>query len=285
MAGSTQPRQPNPMYKNHNGFVERVVLKMSGAVPPARCNLHAVAAHPENASREDLRELRDAIQRRQFVEDVMELKGTYFPGLDAIKKANESQETSATLKERIDEMQKRHIQEVRTMYEWQAQDYYDEMLDLSRSKADIEDPDVEAFYKIARLNSDIRNTFDDNLDRLNHAYLSSLIPLVSERNMYRQREVAEQRRRDQHFPESITEFHAIRSKDVQVRIARFLTSDEVTRERMMDEFKWVWRQVMPLVNEYNRTEPFKAEIQSLLRDIEVRDPRKARKDSQNAIAT
>ena len=79
MASGSQ-RQPQPMYRDHDGFTERVLLKMSGAVPPAKCNLHLVANHPENASREDLRELRDAVQRRQLAEDVMHLGGTYFPG-------------------------------------------------------------------------------------------------------------------------------------------------------------------------------------------------------------
>ncbi len=40
-------------------------------------------------------------------------------------------------------MQERHIQDVRTLYQWQAQDYYDEMVDLAQSKPDIEYPDVE----------------------------------------------------------------------------------------------------------------------------------------------
>ncbi|KAI0326979.1 hypothetical protein GY45DRAFT_1328231 [Cubamyces sp. BRFM 1775] len=284
MASGSQ-RQPQPMYRDHDGFTERVLLKMSGAVPPAKCNLHLVANHPENASREDLRELQAAVQRRQLAEDVMHLGGTYFPGLDAIKKANETQETSATMKERIKDMQKRHIDNVRTMYEWQAQDYHDEMLDLARSKPGITDPGIEAFYKAARTDFDITSTFDDHLDKLNHAYLTGLMPLIRERDMYRQREEIEQRRRDQQFPGSIQEFHAIRNKDVQIRIATFLTSDEATRERMMDKFKWPWLHVAPLVDEFKNTESFRQECQSLLRNIEVRDPRKARKESQNAVPT
>ncbi|KAI0369794.1 hypothetical protein BV20DRAFT_967462 [Pilatotrama ljubarskyi] len=284
MASGTQ-RQPDAVYKDHNGFTERVILKMSGAVPPAKCNLHAVAAHPENASPEDLRELRDAIQRRQFVEDVMELRGTFFPGLEAIKKENEKHETSATIKERIQEKQKRHIEEISTLYQWQAQDYHDEMLDLSQSKADIDDPAVEAYYKTTRSNFEMATSFDNDLDRLNYAHLTSLIPLVKERQVYRLREEAEQRRRDQLFPASISDFRAIRNKDTQLRVARFLTSNDAVRERMMDEFSWVWRQVTPLVHEYDRTESFKAEVQTLLRDMEVQDPRKARRESQNTVAS
>lgn len=39
---------------------------------------------------------------------------------------------------------------------------------------------------------------------------------------------------------------------LKIRIARFLESKDDVRERMMDEFKWVWRQVMPLVGEFAR---------------------------------
>ena len=49
------------------------------------------------------------------------------------------------MKERIKDVQKRHIDNVRTMYEWQAQDYSDEMLDLARSKPGISDPGVEVW--------------------------------------------------------------------------------------------------------------------------------------------
>ncbi|KAI0761823.1 hypothetical protein BD413DRAFT_587816 [Trametes elegans] len=271
-------RQPQPRYRGHDGFTERVALKVSSSMPPKH-NLHAIAAHPENASPEQLRELRDAVQRRQFVEDIMELQGTFFPGLDAIKQANEAPETSATLKECIQEKQKRHIEEVRTLYKWQAEDYYDEMVDLSRSKADIDDPCLEAFYKASRSGFDIATSFDDQLDRINHAHLQGLLPLIKERNALRQREEFEQRRRDQQFPNSIADFHAIRNKDVQVRIARFLTADDLGKERMMDEFKWSWRQTAPLVSEYNKTESFRNDVRTLLREtIEVRDPRKARKE-------
>ncbi|OSD05282.1 hypothetical protein PYCCODRAFT_1457322 [Trametes coccinea BRFM310] len=275
MAGSSE-RRPHPMYQDHNGFVERVMLKMAGAIPSAKCNLHAVAAHPENASPEDLRELRDAVQRRRFVEDVMELDGIYFPGLDAIKMANETQDTSATLKERMKEEQKKHIEDTRKLYKWQAGDYCEEMINLSRSKADIDDPHVEDFYQASRSSFDIANTFDDNLDRFNHARMSSLIAIATQRKACQQREEAEQQRRDRQFPSSIDDFHAIRNKDVQIRIARFLVADDSKRDQMMTSFNWAWRQVAPLVNDYQQSQPFKTEIERLLRDLEVQDPRKAR---------
>ena len=66
--------------------------------------------------------------------------------MSAIRKANEGLETSSDVKERIREVKKKHLEEVRTVYEWHAQDYYDEVLDMSRSKPDIEDQGVEARF-------------------------------------------------------------------------------------------------------------------------------------------
>ena len=78
-SSSTRPlRQPAPHYIGFNGFVDPVRHRMTG--PPPKTNLHAVAAAPERATREQLNDLRDAVQRRQAVENIMELGGTYFPG-------------------------------------------------------------------------------------------------------------------------------------------------------------------------------------------------------------
>ncbi len=76
-------RNPKAIYRGHNGFTQQVDVKMSGGLGLAQSsqvNLHAVAANPKGASKEERRELQDTIQRRQIVEDMMELKGTFFPG-------------------------------------------------------------------------------------------------------------------------------------------------------------------------------------------------------------
>ncbi len=52
----------------------------SAVGPAANVNLHAVAAEGDSATREERKALYDAVQRRQFVEDMIELKGTFFPG-------------------------------------------------------------------------------------------------------------------------------------------------------------------------------------------------------------
>ncbi|KAI0731079.1 hypothetical protein C8Q76DRAFT_782546 [Earliella scabrosa] len=244
---------------------------MSGAAP-SKLNLHAVAANQKSASKEDIRELRDAVQRRQIVEDMMNLKGTFFPGLDALRQANETPETSETLKARIEELQKKHVEEVRTLYEWHAQDYYDEMLDMSRSKADIDDLGVETFYRTGRSSQDIANSFDDELDRHHYAHLQTILPLVKMRNGLLKQEAAVQKVRDQQFPQSLEQYHQLR-KDIKLRIARFLAAPEMTRDRTTQEFGWTYAQVTPLTKAYKNNDNFRTEVQQLLQEVEVRDPR------------
>ncbi|KAI1796747.1 hypothetical protein LXA43DRAFT_1153634 [Ganoderma leucocontextum] len=248
--------------------------------PSATVNLHVVATKGDSATRGERQALYDAVQRRQYVEDMMELKGTFFPGLDAIRKANEDLESSSEVKERIQDVKKKHLEEVQTLYEWHAQDYYDEVLDMSRSKPDIEDPVVENFYRTSRPSYEVAASFDDQLDRHHYAHLASLYPLNKQYNKLRKLEEERQRQKDKQFPTSLADFHAIRSKDVQLRIARYLTSDDSARERMMDEYVWAYTQTAPLSNEYKESEAFRKEInellQTLLREVESHDPRKAR---------
>ena len=81
-SSSATLRRPKALYRDHNGFTESVELAMSGAAagPSSQVNMHAIAAKGVKATLEERRALHDAVQRRQFVEDMMELKGTFFPG-------------------------------------------------------------------------------------------------------------------------------------------------------------------------------------------------------------
>lgn len=76
------------------------------------------------------------------------------------------------------------------------------------------------------------------------------MPMVSQCTRLKTEEDAARRKRDAQFPMTASEFRVIRSKDMQVRIARFLLADKMTQERMMTEFGWVYRQINPLLNEY-----------------------------------
>lgn len=56
------------------------------------------------------------------------------------------------------------------------------------------------------------------------------------------------------FPKSSEEYKAITSKETRLRIAHFLTihSNDSQREAMMNRFNWVYRQVDPLRQEFEK---------------------------------
>ncbi|KAI0747838.1 hypothetical protein C8Q80DRAFT_697126 [Daedaleopsis nitida] len=273
---SPPPRKPQRLYMGSNGYTDQLKARMSGsALSGSNVNLHAVAANPSAASEVERRELGDAVQRRQVVENMMELKGTFFPGLDAIKQANETPETSETLKNRIQDLQKKYLEEVRTLYEWHAQDYYDDMIDLSRSQPDSSDLPAEAWVAGSRACNDLKASFDEELDSHQYAYLATMQRLVKERKELQAREAHEQRVRDQQFPATIEAYQRLR-KDIKFRIATFLTADELAQDRMMTEFGWNYLLCKDLMGEYKLNEEFRAEVQQLRRDGEASDPRKAR---------
>jgi hypothetical protein len=81
------------------------------------------------------------------------------------------------------------------------------------------------------------------------AYLDTVAPLRNRLAM-KQREEELRKRREVHFPQNPTEFNTIRDKDLQQRIARFLTSDVVIQDKMLNENHWEWHQVTGLKEEY-----------------------------------
>ena len=83
-----------------------------------------------------------------------------------------------------------------------------------------------------------------------YAFLRTFNALGARRWELRAREELAQKQRDAFFPKNVAEYHAITSRAVQMRVARFLLSERGTQERMLSEFGWAWRQVTPLVEEY-----------------------------------
>ena len=81
---------------------------------------------------------------------------------------------------------------------------------------------MQAFYRTSRSSFDIAASFDDQLDRHHYAHLASLYPLSKQYNRLRKQEEEWQKQRDKQFPTSLADFHAIRSKDVQVSDSRVL---------------------------------------------------------------
>jgi len=127
---------------------------------------------------------------------------------------------------------------------------------------------------------------------IRYAHLHALVPLYLRRADLEARDTENRRRRDATFPTTAAEYQSIWNKDVQVRIARFLTSERLQQDKMMTEFGWAWRQVQPLLDLFKtdvstlpficRTDHhvfswqtnFKGNVMTRLKDVEVRDPRK-----------
>jgi hypothetical protein len=62
----------------------------------------------------------------------------------------------------------------------------------------------------------------------------------------RQWDEESRKRREVAFPQSAAEFNAIQDKELQQRIARFLTSDAIVQDKMLNDYGWVWRNVQGL---------------------------------------
>lgn len=85
-----------------------------------------------------------------------------------------------------------------------------------------------------------------------YAYLRTLLPLLRHRANLAAQEDEARRKRDAQFPTSAAEYRTLQDKDIQQRIARFLMANKLTKEKMMSEFGWVYRQVKTLEDEYDR---------------------------------
>lgn len=81
------------------------------------------------------------------------------------------------------------------------------------------------------------------------AHVETVAPLVY-KLVVKQREEESRKRREVHFPQTSTEFNTIQDKELQHRIARFLTSDAIIQDKMLNEHHWGWRQVTGLKDEY-----------------------------------
>ncbi|KAH9939151.1 hypothetical protein B0H21DRAFT_50111 [Amylocystis lapponica] len=285
-------RRPKASYRDSNGFLDSTRLRAQASVPTP--NMHVVAKasvpprdtyatdSPDPALAPERQALRDAVERRQFAEDVLQLKGTYFPGLTAAKEMEERPETAASIKEHISDLQRQHYVDLRTLYAWQADDYLDDALDRYHANDDAA-PELDEHYQAVRgQNSALMSAFDEAFSAHCYAHLGTIIPLFEQHAQLAVQEEDERRRRDAQFPMSIAEYRAIRNKDIQMRVARFLMADIITRERMTTQYGWVWRQTKPLSDDYQINRVFKLEIDSSVNDIEARDPR--RKPSLNSVA-
>lgn len=270
-----KPARPKEVYRDRNGFVEPINLRISGQVPVPNLHVKPTTSDP-NVKAAYAKSLRNGAERRRFAEDVLLLKGSYFPGVEAARELDAQRETSDSVQRSIDDLKARHKEGMQTLYDWQADDYFEEARQACFSKdEEVTDPNIDTFYhSLHTPHPPMVASFDNAVSAHRYAYLSTLKNLTRQHAGLTREEEDRRRRADAQFPASLAEYRTIRSKDTQLRIARFLTADNTARDKMMDEFQWVWRQVKPLIDEYESNTDFKLEVQASMRQVETHDPRR-----------
>ncbi|KAF9218091.1 hypothetical protein BS17DRAFT_770920, partial [Gyrodon lividus] len=119
-----------------------------------------------------------------------------------------------------------------------------------------------------------KRDMDDGLSMLRYTHHKTLLHLSRKHDVLRARENDTRRKRDAWFPQTIQQYHQITDRDVQLRVAKFLSSSTTEQEKMRDEFVWAYRTVQPLLAIYKSDTTFKGEINDTMKDIQVFDPRR-----------
>lgn len=187
-----------------------------------------------------------------------------------VEKLESGKESSSDVRDRLNVLQRKHREGTVAMVQRLAQEYHDEALAdyCSRDPAlDSEELDVRPHYPLFHMvvfsqypfktfftsvHSNNPQVFSALSTLSNHQYadMSTFVPLVKRCTDLKIEEDAARRRRDARFPMNASEFRAISSRDIQLRIARFLQADGSSQDRMMTEFNWAYRQVTPLQKVY-----------------------------------
>ncbi|KAA1468994.1 hypothetical protein DENSPDRAFT_834501 [Dentipellis sp. KUC8613] len=227
-----------------------------------------------------------ALAKYDFAQHVLKSSGTYFPSLSEMKENEKALDTLSGVKQRINQLENQHTSDLENLFKYQGQLYMDDALHRYEQYDEVpteggpqgSQQPADAFTEARELMEDSRKDlsreFEDQHEELRIAHLRAMQPLLKRRKELGAREEAARKRRDAQFPKSVHEYHLIRNKDIQVRVARFLSAEKGQQEKMMSEFGWAWRQVQPLLDTYNSNAEFKSEVQKILKDVEARDPRR-----------
>ncbi|KAF5383637.1 hypothetical protein D9615_003808 [Tricholomella constricta] len=262
-------RIPALKYEQQNGF--------------AYSNYAGPITHePKENLSEPKRVALDAQRNAQYI---LTQKDRPMPTLEQMQEELKS-DTSATIKQRIADLQKQHLSDLQRLYTCHAEEFLDDALDLYLAKDDLQylaDGEnnlvlkqsygqLEMIYEESRRNLPQQMQWENDVERMRHSHLVLLNELYVKLKRQEMADEEARQRREADFPMSIEDYKG-KSKDVQLRVARFLTANDPGRqERMLSEYRWASRQVKPLQEIFNKNAAFKADIIAQL--IEVKDPRK-----------
>ncbi|PFH53217.1 hypothetical protein AMATHDRAFT_1297 [Amanita thiersii Skay4041] len=275
---SKNPRQPASRYSGRNGFKE----------PPSNPE-PLLFANSFNSNTAVLRVSDQALHRHRQAMFILTQKDRPIPSLTQMKDELNKSEESANVEIRIKEVKGQHLEDLQRLYAAHAAEYHEEMMDRYRSKDETQYPArgennttvIASYDELERLYRDTRDAacyemyWHDDIARMNYAYQKQLIGLRIRRQELRHKEEEERKRLDAMFPMNQAEWKN-KTRDVQLRVARFLTCTASQQEKMMNEFQWAWRQVQPLRKEFNEDAGFRAEVQAIMLANDVKDPRTKR---------
>ncbi|KAI9573914.1 hypothetical protein HD554DRAFT_569033 [Boletus coccyginus] len=262
-------RKPDPAHAKKNGFRE-------GGGPPVDKD------RPDDITLRNVR----------LAQYILANKGTHVPSPDTLRRLGEAKtppvETVDSLTDKINELKQQHAKDLENLFRFQLSEYHQELIDHRichdvSAYMDIDEayPDQVAFRDAlqtldnAVLRMDrLKRDMDDALSTLRYTHLKTLTHLIARRNALKAQDKTARQKRDQWFPQSMLQYHHITDRDVQLRVARFLNSSATDQEKMMDEFKWPYRAVQPLLTAYKASLAFRAEVNSALSGLHVADPRR-----------
>ncbi|EKM50209.1 uncharacterized protein PHACADRAFT_188531 [Phanerochaete carnosa HHB-10118-sp] len=251
---------PKPKYLGRNGFHEPVLKELDEpqAVPVSPGPSGAASA--PKAQRE--KRMRALVEKHRQVEDMLEIKGSYFPGLEAMQ-AGAKPTAASDLTSLIQETQKRHEKEIEKLMDLQTKDHISRVLDAYQS--------ADGIVNLPELNRSMERqtllympAFTDASSEYNnyrYAHLCTVNALIKRRDELLAKEERERKIRDAQFPGSIAQWRS-ENPDIQLRVAKFLVSDKSAKERMLSQFGWAWRQVEPLEKDYATNNTFQADIKA-----------------------
>jgi len=220
----------------------------------------------ENVERSDL-------DKHEFAQYILREHGSYFPKFDDMTVFVDS---IPNLKQRIDQIQTQHSAELEKLYAHQAAQYFDDALDRYAAQNDEASDDysgiIDELYDQSRHGkTSLEAKFDHQTTLVRLGHMETVGPLFYKLTT-KKRDEESRKRREVQFPQSAVEFNGIQDKELQQRIARFLTSDAIVQDKMLTEYSWGWRQAQGLKEEYLKDSSFKEDIQR--RVAVVRDPRR-----------
>ncbi|EGN91891.1 hypothetical protein SERLA73DRAFT_164301 [Serpula lacrymans var. lacrymans S7.3] len=223
------------------------------------------------------------MRRHRLAQFVLSEKGSFVPSIHTIMKEVRSPvETLSAVNERTTELKKQHIRDLEKLFALQGEQHRQGAIDRYSAIDFTQFPEpheeerdiVEThtalmdLHERGRRSKALEDDWDDALDHIRFAHLQTLLPLLKRKSEMEQR-------RDAYFPSSIQEYHMIRDRDIQLRVARFLALDSRSQQdKMLSDFNWVWRQVTPLLDEYHKNDEFRTEINEIIKDVKAADPRK-----------